>query len=241
MPLAVTPPAEVIEVSAGWFVGAYRFSQTPAEDSGPLYPSDLSFGYDGSPALTRGLAIDARAWLGQRIGLELSAHGASYTERFANEGQTPNPEARTLEQATLAVLARRCLPLRRLTLTSEVQLGLWTGSIMVHGQAADEDGSVAPEVRQAMMGGGFGGAGATVAAGGWQLRATERLGLASDLSPAWVNAGLDLRRDLTHGLYASLDLQGSSRIATLSAPDAGSVGTVADRLGGATLALGYAR
>lgn len=241
MPLSVAPPPEVIEVAAGWFVGAYRFSQAPAAERGPLYPSTLSFGYDSAPALTRGLGIDARAWLGDRIGLELSGRGTAYNERFTSADQVPPPEARTLEQATVGGLARKAVPLRGMTLVSELQVGLWTGSIMVHGQSQGEDGALEPEVRQAMMGGAFFGAGATLHRSAWQLRASERVGLATDLSPAWVNVGLDLRRDLTHGLFVALDAEGSSRIASLSGPDADAVGTVADRLSGGTLALGYAR
>lgn len=91
-PAVMHPPARPPRVAGDtpWFraraqgvVSTYRYSQRPGEEPGPLLPSTLSMGGQGSggPATPLGFEVDARAWLPAvpYVGARASYRGSSYS------------------------------------------------------------------------------------------------------------------------------------------------------------------
>lgn len=242
MPLfAAEPP--LLQVDVGWTLGALRSAQTAADDaSGPLYPTPLSQGWDGDASRAQGLGLDATLRLGDRLGVAARGLDLRYEEELQSPGELPAPSAerRARTEGSLALLLRRELGLGPVWLEPNVQLGVWGGSLVLHGLHAGEDGGLEPEVYQAWSGGPMLGAGAALGLGErWELSATLSIGAGPDLRPAWTGYGLDLRRGLVLGLYGVAGLQWSSRALELYGED-GAAGAVEDQLGILRLGIGYA-
>lgn len=246
MPLAVPPDPPVVQVEAGWFLGAYRYSQTPAADAeGPLYPARLSQGWgeDSPPAEARGLAVRARARLTDRLGLEASFNQATWAESLHGSGPLPSPrqEERPLAQGALSAVVHRPIPLGPARVDPTARVGGWASSLVLHGLDATWPAELEPAVRETWTGGLLAGGGLDLAVGrGWGAGAGAAVGFTTDLSPAWTSAELRASRSLLAGFYVAADLSWSGRLLDITLPDdAGSAGTVSDQLSAAVIALGY--